>query len=232
MHVYCINLERRADRRETVNTEFLREGIDVEFFPATDGRVEAPSGIYTSPSEYGCAMSHVRVWRDMVAKGYDMALVCEDDVFLVPNFKSKLENIVSEANTVPWDFLHLGPITPVKKCQVTESLYEGQPLGTHAYVIRLDCAKKISVFEPELMKVGIDFQINRFPIRFLCVNEPIAKQELVDNSPLTGVLKSWITGDIGVNRTVEFTHFIRLIFQRFKPIIILSLLILVIYIVR
>lgn len=232
MHIYCINLERRPDRREAVRVEFEREGLDVEFFPATDGRVEAPSGIYISPSEYGCAMSHVRVWRDVVNKGREVALVCEDDVCLVPNFKTKLEEIMTEADTVPWDFIHLGPITPVKKCQVTPSLYEGQPLGTHAYIIRLDCAKKLSVFEPELMKVGIDFQMNRFPIRFLCVNEPIAKQELIDSSPLSGVLKSWVTGDIGVNRTVEFTHFIRLGFQRFKPVIILLTLVLVIYFVR
>ena len=227
MHTYCISLDRRPDRRAAVSEEFEREGVDVEFFSATDGRLESPPDIYITPPEYGCAMSHVRVWRDMVQKGYETALVFEDDVFLVPNFKTKLEEVLAEANTASWDFIHLGPITPVKKRQVTPLLYEGQPLGTHAYIISLKCAQKISVFEPELMKVGIDFQMNRFPIRFLCVNEPLAKQELVDSSPLTGVLKSWITGDIGVERTVEFTHFIRLAFQRFKVAIIFLIVILV-----
>ena len=232
MHIYSINLERRQDRRDVVIEEFEREGLDVEFFPATDGRIEAPSGIYISPSEYGCAMSHVRVWRDIVEKGRDMALVCEDDVRLVPDFKTKLDKVLEDANGTSWDVINLGPITPIIKTKITNDLYEGQPLGTHAYLISIECARKISLFDPKFMKVGIDFQMNRFPIRFLCVNEPIAKQELIDSSPLSGVLKSWVTGDIGVNRTVEFTHFIRLGFQRFKLVIILLTLVLIIYFVR
>jgi hypothetical protein len=232
MHVYCINLDRRSDRREAISREFEREGLDVEFFSATDGRLEAPRNIYITPPEYGCAKSHVRVWRDMIQKGYESALIFEDDVFLVPNFKTKLDEVLVEASTIPWDFINLGPITPIKKCQVTPLLYEGQPLGAHAYIISLECARKVSVFEPELMKVGIDFQMNRFPIRFVCVNEPLAKQELIDSSPLTGVLKSWITGDIGTQRTVEFTHFIRLVFQRFKVSIIFITVLLVLYFLR
>ena len=229
MHVYCINLERRTDRRETVGAEFEREGLDVEFFPATDGRVDAPSGIYISPSEYGCAMSHVRVWKDIVEKGHDMALVCEDDVRLVPDFKTKLNEFLDEVEHIPWDIINLGPITPILKTNVPVNLYEGQPLGTHAYVIRLGCAKKISVFDPKFMKVGIDFQLNRFPIMILCTHEAIAKQECVEDSVFIGLIKSTFKGDIGFARTYDFTYFIRLAFQRFKPVIILLILILIFY---
>jgi glycosyl transferase family 25 len=83
MHIYCINLEKRGDRRKTSGVEFAREGLDVEFFPATDGRINAPSGLSVRPSEYGCTMSHTRVWRDMIEKGYETALVFEDDVRLI-----------------------------------------------------------------------------------------------------------------------------------------------------
>lgn len=80
MHAYCINLERSPDRRESAFQEFEREGLDVEFFRATDGKVEAPNGIYISKSEWGCADSHIRIWRDMVENGYETALIFEDDV--------------------------------------------------------------------------------------------------------------------------------------------------------
>lgn len=232
MHVYCINLERRQDRRDAVGLEFGREGLDVEFFPATDGRVEAPSGIYTSPSEYGCAMSHVRVWRDMVEKGHKLALVCEDDVRLVPNFKEKLKELLEEAEHVPWDVINLGPITPIIKTHLTDKLYEGQPLGTHAYMIRLECAQKISIFDPKFMKVGIDFQLNRFPIRILCVHEPIAKQECIEDSVIMGLVKSTLKGDIGFARTYDFTYGIRWLFQNFKPVFIILVSVLIVYYCR
>jgi GR25 family glycosyltransferase involved in LPS biosynthesis len=229
MHTYCINLERRPDRKEIVSGEFDREGLDVEFFSATDGRAEAPSGVYISPSEYGCAMSHVRVWKDIVEKGYEFAMVCEDDVCLAPDFKTKLNELLDEVKHTPWDVMNLGPITPIIKTNVSNNLYEGQPLGTHAYVISLECAKKISVFEPKFMKVGIDFQLNRFPIMILCAREAIAKQECVDDSVFIGLLKSTIKGDIGLERTYDFTYLIRLCFQRFKPVIILLVLLIIFY---
>ena len=41
-HVYCINLERRPDRRQEAEAEFMKHGLDVEFWNATDGKRDAP----------------------------------------------------------------------------------------------------------------------------------------------------------------------------------------------
>lgn len=174
-------------------------------------------------------MSHVRVWRDIVEKGHAVSLVCEDDVCLVPDFKTKLEELLEEAKTVTWDIINLGPITPIIKTNVTYNLYEGQPLGTHAYLIRLECAQKISVFDPKFMKVGIDFQLNRFPIKILCVREPIAKQECIDDAVIIGLLKSTMKGDIGLARTYDFTYGIRWLFQNFKPVFVILIGLIIIY---
>jgi len=229
MHIYCVNLERRSDRRTQVQQEFDRGGLAVEFFRATDGRVEAPDGIYTSAAEYGCSMSHVRIWRDAVSKGYDMALVLEDDVRLVPDFKSKLETILKDAEGYPWDIINLGPIVPIVRSPLTSNIYEGQPLGTHAYVIRKECAERISLFDPELMKVGIDYQLNRYPIHILCVYEPLAKQEDIESGIFTGLIKSTIKGDIGLERTFDYTYLFRLGCQRFKIVIIMVFIALLVY---
>jgi len=210
MHIYCINLERRRDRRESVQTEFTRSGFDdVEFFPATDGRVNTPDGLYITPPEYGCASSHVRVWRDMVAKGYKSALVFEDDVHLLPNFKTKLEGILEDAPS-EWDMIFLGHITPIVRQYISEKLFEGQPLGTHAYLINIECARKLCNFDPKLMKVGIDFQLNRFPIRILCTKEILASQGDLASEKGFMSFKSMFEGDIGIERTWDFDFLIRM----------------------
>ena len=122
MHTYCINLEHRTDRRNEARREFDREGVDVEFFRATNGRKESPSGLYISEPEYGCAMSHVRVWRDVIEKGYDIALVTEDDVRLVPNFKTKLEEFKNDNNLInlfeSWFDWHLLEKTYLEKADI------------------------------------------------------------------------------------------------------------------
>ena len=221
MHAYCINLDKRTDRREDARTEFDREGLDVEFFSATDGRIDPPTGLYVTPAEYGCSMSHTRIWRDMVRNGYETALVFEDDVCLVPNFKTKLEGILEEAKDIPWDIIHLGPLLPILKQNVSRTLYEGQPLGTHAYLISLECARKISTFDASLMKVSVDFQLNRFPIKILCSREMLAKQVSIDDEPIVGLMRSAFEGDIGMDRTYDLNYFIRYGLQKFNVIIAL-----------
>jgi hypothetical protein len=233
MHVYCINLERRTDRRKKAETEFAREGLDVEFFRATDGRKESPRDLYITPAEYGCAVSHVRVWRDMVSRGHRLALVLEDDIELLPNFKTKLDGILEEAALVPnWDMIFIGYITPIFRRRVTNNLYEAQPLATHSYLINLECARKLSVFDPKFMKVGIDFQLNRFPLKILCTRELLTSQG--DAASRNGLfpLMSALTGDIGFDRTIDFGFFARLGFQYGKELIIFMILYFVIKLIR
>ena len=107
MQAYCINLARNPERRAAAQAEFEREGLDVEFFRGTDGKAEAPKGLLITKSEWGCADSHIRVWRDIAEKGYEMALVFEDDISLVPNFTSKLQEVMDELPP-DWDFVNLG----------------------------------------------------------------------------------------------------------------------------
>ena len=167
-------------------------------------------------------MSHTRVWRDIVEKGYPAALVFEDDVRLVPNFVSKLIEVLDDAEGVPWDIIHLGPLLPiVKEKGVIQALYEGQALGTHAYLISLECAKKIAPFDAELMKVSVDFQLNRFPLRIFCVGEQLAKQESAEDEPLIGLVKSAVRGDIGLERTFDLNYLIRFFAERFRPFLVL-----------
>ena len=233
MHAYCISLEKRDDRRRSAGAEFEREGLSVEFFPATDGRIDTPKGLYVKPAEYGCSMSHTRVWRDMIEKGHPAALVFEDDIRLVPDFTSKLVRVLEDAEGIPWDIIHLGPLLPIAKEKgLTQDLYEGQALGTHAYLISLECAKKIAPFDAELMKVSVDFQLNRFPLRLFCVGEQLAKQESLDEDPLVGLMKSAINGDIGLDRTFDLNYLFRFFAERFRPFLVVLVAFIVLILTR
>ena len=233
MHIYCINLEKRTDRRSRAEAEFAREGLDVEFFRATDGRIGPPSDLYITPGEYGCASSHVRVWRDMVDRGHDLALVLEDDVELCLNFKTKLQSVIEEATMVPdWAMIFMGYIIPIFRRRLTSNLYEGQPIATHSYLINLECAKKLCNFDPKFMKVGIDFQLNRFPLKILYTKTLLTSQGDVASRHGLFPIMSVLTGDIGFDRTIDFGFFARLGIQYGKNVIILLILYFVLKLVR
>ena len=229
MHVYCINLARRPDRRARAEAEFFRAGLEVEFFDGTDGWRESPGDLHITPGEYGCALSHVRVWRDMVARRHRMALVLEDDVELSLNFKNKLNEVLEEATLVPgWDVIFIGYILPIVHKSVTNGLFEGRALATHSYLISLECAQKLAVFDPRLMRVGIDFQLNRFPLKILCTRELLTNQGDDGIIPYTSVL----TGDIGTDRTLDLDFFARLAVQNARGLMILLVLNFIIKLIR
>lgn len=101
--VFVINLERSADRRAFMQTQFEQLGLEAEFFPATDGR--SPDGVSgsryderaalrilghpLSPTEVACFASHYRLWQHCVALDTPIVIM-EDDVRLRPEFPQAL----------------------------------------------------------------------------------------------------------------------------------------------
>jgi GR25 family glycosyltransferase involved in LPS biosynthesis len=69
MHGFYINLNRRTDRRELVEEEFKRIGLEVERFPAVE---------YT-PGAIGCNLSHIEVLKLAKSRGYESVMIFEDD---------------------------------------------------------------------------------------------------------------------------------------------------------
>ena len=177
MQAYCINLERNPERREAVQVEFDREDLHVEFFRATDGKVEAPEGLFITKSEWGCADSHIRVWRDVVEKGYEFALVFEDDIALVPNFTSELIKVLDELPD-DWDFVNLGTTDGLHLNfrRFSDRLMIGQALNAHAYLISRKCAKRWADFDSKYLKTQFDVFIANYPSQNLHVEKPLALQ--------------------------------------------------------
>lgn len=99
MRAYVINLARSLDRRAYITTELKKTGLEYEIVTAVDGRdldlsdasIVDPSLPYLDPAlpvvdaglaagTAGAALSHLSVYRKIVADGLDAALVLEDDV--------------------------------------------------------------------------------------------------------------------------------------------------------
>ena len=196
-HIYCINMEKSRERRQKAQEQFESHGLDVEMFNATDGKTDAPDKILITPSEWGCAKSHVRVWRDIVAHGYETTLVFEDDVVLTPNFVEKLEKIMAELPD-DWDFLNLGAPSFLRDDlrDRSENITEGKSFLMHAYLINIQCARKWSLIDVDQLRVALDTFTSNYPSINLHVKEPIALQGSDDST-------------IGILRTYDWTFLIQ-----------------------
>jgi GR25 family glycosyltransferase involved in LPS biosynthesis len=212
--VYCINLEKRTDKKAKAITEFRKNGIEgVEFFRGTDGRIEAPEGILITKPEYGCSDSHVRIWRDMIENGYETALVFEDDVLILPDFNSKLEQVFDELQVDPeWDYVNLGPHDwKIKQERVTPLLTKGSSWGSHCYIISQRGARKVAMWDTKDFQFPLDVQIARSPLKMYYCDEPLANQESFSSKFGLGSGSS----DIGMQRTTDWDFIIKEFFQRY-----------------
>lgn len=95
---FVVNLERRPDRLESVQKEFEYMGWTFERFNAID-----------TNSYEGCALSHQKIANIILERGYDYAMVFEDDIFFMPYAKQLIPLIEKELDENEWYFFHFAP---------------------------------------------------------------------------------------------------------------------------
>src|SRR4029078_6968605 len=107
--VYLINLDKDTQRLKLVMEECAAVGITPTRIPGINGQDASEYTDYISdfhlkvlsPSVVGCGLSHIKVWQKIVENNESCALVLEDDVKFVENFKEKFAEIFRE---IPEDF--------------------------------------------------------------------------------------------------------------------------------
>jgi GR25 family glycosyltransferase involved in LPS biosynthesis len=137
--IYCINLDRRADKWQESVQEFAKHNLNVTRVSAVDGSTLKTNG-NINPGEMGCAKSHVNILKHMVQSGMKKILVLEDDITFIDNIQDfwlkNLSNIPSN-----WGMLYLGGNhlkTPIKvnsvmgRCGETYTTSCYAITGTHA----------------------------------------------------------------------------------------------------
>lgn len=110
----CINLKRNHARRAAVREEFLKHGLQVEFFEAVDKKdIVVPE---LSPKKHegaaaagilACAMSHIAVIKLAKERGYPAVCVFEDDVVLCDDFRERIK-YVEQLQEFDFDIFCLG----------------------------------------------------------------------------------------------------------------------------
>lgn len=107
-HRVCINLDRRPERWERMQTRFAAARVGaVERFPAVDGNAGMPASWPYSSGAYGCLQSHLAVVREARAQKRESLLIMEDDVIFADGFHEQFQERV---RTLPadWDMLYFG----------------------------------------------------------------------------------------------------------------------------
>lgn len=105
--VFHINLDRRVDRNNNINSELSKHNIESTRISAIDGStVELPSYWVNNKGSYGCLKSHLNIIKHAKEMCYKTILILEDDVI----FSDDLDSIFdSYFNQVPndWNILYL-----------------------------------------------------------------------------------------------------------------------------
>jgi GR25 family glycosyltransferase involved in LPS biosynthesis len=88
-------------------------------------------------SAIGCAMAHIKTWKQFLSTTDEMCIIFEDDVVFEPNFSKKLKVII---DNLPKDFdlVFLGCASCQSNNNKKINKYFNKPAiatGTHAYII-------------------------------------------------------------------------------------------------
>lgn len=114
---FVINLDKRSDRWEKFCKQNEPKCLCYERFSAIDGSLLEPTEqlqhIFDG-NDYnmregmvGCAMSHIKLYIELVNSNYDAFCILEDDLDFVPNFKDKFL-FVYDSLPKDWDLCYLG----------------------------------------------------------------------------------------------------------------------------
>lgn len=164
MKKYAVNLKRRPDRLEYFNNACPYK--DVSVIEAFDGKyldtnkfglklyknIKSRS-INLSNPEIGCFVSHMRIWKEIVANNQNYTMIFEDDAIFSNQFIKIIDKIdISYIDTI----LYIGgrftpnyvmtnsiPITDVLIKHDISKRWDPMDCDrcTHAYIISYKCAK-------------------------------------------------------------------------------------------
>ena len=107
--LYCINLDRRTDRYEEVQKEFLKIGANVERISGIDGKTQTdiPGLTLKERSCYGLTSTHYKIIKNAKINAYESILIFEDDVMFTDNF-NEIFNEKIKFLPNDWDLFYLG----------------------------------------------------------------------------------------------------------------------------
>ena len=161
-HIYCINLDRRADRWSRVSKRFSEHGIEVERVSADDWKL-----LGGTPT-LGCNNSHYKIIKKAKEDGLNNVFIFEDDTC----FKGSYEkNIMSFLYDIPreWDLIYLAAthVTP----PIPVSVYKQKvtcAYATHSYGINKSMFDVFEELENKKLTEPLDVTMSRLHLQYNC----------------------------------------------------------------
>lgn len=119
MKTYVINLDRRPDRWEDFKSKAgYLSPFNYERFSAVDGtllkstaqlqRIFDGNDYNMRVGLVGCAMSHIKIYIELIDSDYDVFCILEDDIDFTPEFDKKLLHVYNQVKIMNWDMVYLG----------------------------------------------------------------------------------------------------------------------------
>lgn len=176
--VVYINLDRREDRRQHMESQLSREGITAERFSAIDSD-KITEKFKVKPKMAGCNLSHMEVLLQSTWTNSGHVLVLEDDAVFATGIKQKFNEALPYLPD-DWQMLYLGASHPehAKKPEQVNKywwrLYHG--LTTHAYAVNKNALSTV------LAKINMDDPIDchytelQKELNCYIINPPLAWQ--------------------------------------------------------
>ena len=195
--IYVINMQHDIEKREHMETICRKFQLNCQFIAAVDGKQlteKEKKVVYDSQEaidltgqelldgEIGCALSHKKIYQEIVDKKIPVALILEDDIVLNENFPTLLENIDKFPKN--WELVLLGyhscrsrsdlPVMNVfhrKKisdcCQLVRLSEVAH--GTYGYLITLKgAAKMLNILQKITMPIdhftGVDKYVQMYAV--------------------------------------------------------------------
>lgn len=141
MQIFVINLAKDVERREHITRQLDELALDYEIVPGIvgadlspedclrhydDGKAKWRQSRSLVPAEIGCALSHLKVYREIDARGIDCALVLEDDVVLPPDLAQFLSDCAAILDFARPEVWLLSPASARKGVAGRELLRSGR----------------------------------------------------------------------------------------------------------
>lgn len=169
--IFIVNLAKDTEKKEYMDKLCRQNFLKYEFIDAIYGRdlsdediknvYDKPKTISIlkrelAPGEIGCALSHMAIYKKMVDKQIEIAIIFEDDITIAADYK----NVINSIDQFPtnWDCVLLGHYPDgAAKMETLYSFWEQIKItdisklvrlippiyGTHGYIINLKGAKKL-----------------------------------------------------------------------------------------
>lgn len=219
--IFVISLPESTERRAAMASQMESLGLNFTFIDAVDGRAfdmmaqggYAPCkrlaffGLHLKGGEWGCLLSHRKIYEKMLAENIEEAFIFEDDALIDPRFPDVLDNVLSM--DLDYDVIRfMGSNKIARKgyrriVEVDQDLWLGRlPSihgGAHAYLISRGGARKMmDYFARYKVAYPIDTLLGRCwdtGINAYAVN-PIVRQDVQSFASSIGDARENKRGDL------------------------------------